>query len=80
MLHQTERFQKDLQRYREHIEGMLNKQDKLCAQRLLDDLVHEVNNMDNMHMDMIYAKQLPSMGNEVRDKIGFIRKKLNSML
>jgi hypothetical protein len=31
-------------------------------------------------MDMIYAKQLPSMGNEMRDKIGSIRKKLNSML
>ena len=36
--------------------------------------------MDNMHMDMIYAKQLPSMGNEMRDKILSIRKQLDATL
>jgi hypothetical protein len=33
-----------------------------------------------MHVDMIYARQLPSMGNEMRDKIGSIRKQLDSKL
>jgi len=31
-------------------------------------------------MDMIYAKQLPSLGNEIRDKISSIRKQLDSKL
>ena len=51
-----------------------NEQEKLSATRLLNDLVHEVKNMDNMHVDMIYANQLPTMGNEMRDRIGSIRK------
>jgi molecular chaperone GrpE (heat shock protein) len=57
-----------------------NEQEKLAAKKLINDLIYEVNNMDNMHMDMIYAKQLPSMGNEMRDKISSIRKKLHSIL
>ena len=80
MLQQTERFQHDIKRYRGAIDKITNAQEKLAATKLLNDLIYEVKNMDNMHIDMIYAKQLPAMGNEVRDKISSIRKKLNSML
>jgi len=80
MLQHNERFQNDVTRFQTAIDKLTNEQEKLTATKLLNDLVYEVKNMDNMHMDMIYAKQLPSMGNEMRDKIGSIRKKLNSML
>jgi molecular chaperone GrpE (heat shock protein) len=80
MLQRTERFQSDIDRYRKSIEGMSNEQDKLAATRLLNDLIHEVKNMDNMHVDMIYANQLPTIGNEMRDKIGSIRKQLDSKI
>jgi len=80
MLQRTERFQSDVDRYRKTIEGMSNEQEKLAATRLLNDLIHEVKNMDNMHVDMVYANQLPTMGNDMRDKIGSIRKQLDNKL
>ena len=76
MLHNTERFKNDVTRYTAAIDRMANEQEKLEATRLLNDLIYEVKNMDNMYIDMVYAKQLPTMDNEMRDKIMSIRKKL----
>jgi hypothetical protein len=80
MLQNTERFKNDLTRYRESIDNISNEKEKLEATRLLNDLIHEVKNMDNMYVDMVYAKQLPTMGNEIRDKIGSIRKQLDQKI
>jgi hypothetical protein len=80
MLQNTERFKNDLARYRESIDKISNEQEKLAATRLLNDLIHEVKNMDNMYVDMVYAKQLPTMGNEMRDKIVMLRKQLDNKL
>jgi hypothetical protein len=80
MLQTTNRFQNDIARYRESIDKITNEQEKLAATRLLNDLIYEVKNMDNMYVDMVYAKQLPTMGNEMRDKIRSIRKQLDSKI
>ena len=80
MLQRTERFQNDVKQYTEIISKMPDGQEKLEATRLLNDLIYEVKNMDNMHVDMVYAKQLASMGAEMKDKIGSIRKKLDSKI
>ena len=80
MLQTTNRFQNDIARYKESIDKIANEQEKLAATRLLNDLIYEVKNMDNMYVDMVYAKQLPTMGNEMRDKIGSIRKQLDTKL
>jgi hypothetical protein len=80
MLQTTNRFQNDIARYKESIDKITNEQEKLAATRLLNDLIYEVKNMDNMYVDMVYAKQLPTMGNEMRDKIGSIRKRLDQKL
>jgi hypothetical protein len=80
MLQQTERFQTDVKQYRERIDKIVDEQDKLEATRLLNDLIYEVKNMDNMYMDMVFSKQLPSMGGELKNKIVSIRKKLDSKL
>jgi hypothetical protein len=80
MLQQTERFQTDVKRYRENIDKMVNEQDKFEATRLLNDLIFAVKNMDNMYVEMVYAKQLPTQGNEMRDKIVSIRKQLDSKI
>ena len=80
MLQNTERFKTDLKRYKESIDQIQDDQEKITLQRLLNDLIYEVKNMDNMYMDMVYAKQLPSMGKEMRDKIIDIRKKLDNRL
>jgi hypothetical protein len=80
MLQRTERFQNDVKRYNEIIDGISNEQEKLEAKRLLNDLIYEVKNMDNMYVDMVYAKQLPTMGNDMRTRIVEIRKKLETKL
>jgi|688.fasta_scaffold113727_2 hypothetical protein len=80
MLQQTERFQTDVKRYRENIDKLVNEQDKLEATRLLNDLIFAVKNMDNMYVEMVYAKQLPTQGNEMRDKIVSIRKQLDNKI
>ena len=80
MLQQADRFQNDIKKYNEAIEKIAEGQTKLEAKRLLNDLVYEVKNMDNMYVDMVYAKQLPTIGNEIRDKIRSIRKQLDSKL
>jgi predicted metal-dependent HD superfamily phosphohydrolase len=80
MLQHTERFQKDVTQYTERISKMSDEKEKLEATRLLNDLIYEVKNMDNMYVDMVYAKQLASLGNEMKDKIGSIRKKLDQKL
>jgi hypothetical protein len=80
MLQQANRFQSDVKKYNEAIEKIVHEQEKLEAKRLLNDLIYEVKNMDNMYVDMVYAKQLPTMGNEMREKIFMLRKKLDQKL
>jgi hypothetical protein len=80
MIQNTERFKNDIARYEAAVNKLSNEQEKIAAKKLINDLIYEVSNMDNMHVDMIYARQLPSMGNEMRDKILSIRKQLDSKL
>jgi len=80
MIQHTERFKNDLARYEAAVDKISDEKEKLAAKRLINDLIHEVTNMDNMYVDMIYARQLPTMGNEMRDKILSIRKQLDSKL
>ncbi len=80
MLQNTERFKNDLARYTEAIDKISNEQEKIAAKKLLNDLIYEVKNMDNMYVDMVYAKQLPTMGNEMREKIIILRKQLDNKI
>ena len=80
ILQNTERFQAEIKHYNEAINQMSEGQPQLEAKRLLNDLIHEVKNMDSMYIDMVYAKQLPTMGNEMRDKIVSLRKQLSKKL
>jgi pyruvate dehydrogenase complex dehydrogenase (E1) component len=80
MLQRAERFQNDIKNYREAIDRMIDEQGKEEANKLLNNLISEVKNMDNMYVDMVYANQLPTMGNEMREKIFTLRKKLDQKL
>ena len=80
MLQHNERFQNDVKRYREAIEKMSEGQAKDETTRILNDLIYEVKNIDNMYLDMIYSKHLQSTGNDLREKIYSIRKKLDDKL
>lgn len=76
LLEDNERFQKDIKRYNDAIEKINDPKTKLETKRLLNDLIYEVKKMDNMYMDMIYSRQISTIGNEMRDRIVSIRKKL----
>jgi hypothetical protein len=80
MIQNTERFKADVKRYSEAIEKISEGQSKTEAKSLLNNLINEVKNMDNMYMDMVYSKQLTSLGGEIRDKITSLRKQLDSKL
>jgi hypothetical protein len=80
MLQKTERFQSDVKKYTEIINNMSDEQARLESKKLLNDLIYEVKNMDNMYVDMVYARQLPTMGNDIRDKIVSIRKQLDQKI
>lgn len=80
LLANNERFQNDVQRYTIAIDKLQDQQLKSQSTRLLNDLIQAVNDMDNRYIDMVYAKQLPSMGNEMRDKITQIRRQLDQLI
>ena len=80
LLADNQRFQNDLQRYTAAIDNLQDQQLKSQSTRLLNDLIQAVKEMDNRYIDMVYAKQLPSMGNEMRDKITQIRRQLDQLI
>ena len=76
-IYKSERFKKDVQKYDTAIKEMPDGATKDDVKRLLSDLVFEVKKMDNMYMDMVYNRQLGSVGNEFRERILNIRKQLD---
>jgi len=79
-IYKSERFKKDVQKYDTAIRTMNDCPIKEEAKRLLADLVFEVKKMDSMYMDMVYNRQLGSVGNEFRDRISQYRKKLDEVV
>jgi hypothetical protein len=48
--------------------------------QLLQKLSYSIKKLDNMHLEMIYSRQLPTMGNEMKDEISDLRKKLETRI
>lgn len=80
MLQQTERFQSEVQTYRQAIEKIENPISKQQAEKLLNNLIFEVKNLDTRFTEMIYQKQLTSQGSEIRERIAEIRKNLDQQI
>lgn len=80
MLQRAERFQTDIKHYQEAIDKITDAGAKLEAEKLLNNLIFEVKGLDITFTDMVYQKQLPSQGNEMRERIAEIRKKLDSRI
>jgi hypothetical protein len=74
------RFQEDCEKYRTAIASMPEGAAKQESQQLLNKLVSEVRKLDTMHMEMIYTKQMPSMGTDMKQDILSLRKKLDNKL
>jgi hypothetical protein len=50
------------------------------SQQLLNKLIAEIRKLDSMHMEMVYSRQLPTMGSEMKQDITAIRKKLETRI
>lgn len=80
MLQRAERFQNDIKNYREAIDKITDAGAKFEAEKILNNLIFEVRGLDLTFTEMVYQKQLPSQGNEIREKIAELRKKLDSQI
>jgi hypothetical protein len=80
LLEKSSRFQQDYERYLEKIQKIPEGEFKQEVSQLLRRLVAEIKKLDNMHMEMIYTRQMPSMGNDMKQDILALRKKLDSKL
>ena len=79
-LYKSERFQKELETYREHIEKVTDLRIKSNLENQLNKLINQVKNLDAHHEEMIFSKQIKEMSGENRDKITEIRKTLDRMI
>jgi len=80
LLIKSTRFQEDCARYRTAIDTMSDGPVKQESQQLLNKLISEIKKLDTMHMEMIYTKQMPLMGTDIKQNILTLRKKLDSKL
>ena len=80
LLQQSSRFQEDCKKYESVIATMPEGNVKNETVQLLQKLTYSIKQLDNMHLEMIYAKQLPTMGNEMKEEISGLRKKLETRI
>jgi hypothetical protein len=76
----SSKFQEDYKRYKQAIDKLPEGDLKNQTNLLLTKLVAEVKKLDNMHLDLIFTKQLPTLGSEMKDNITDVRKQLDSKL
>jgi hypothetical protein len=53
---------------------------KQDVSQLLKKLVGEIKKLDGMHMEMVYTRQLPSMGTDMKQEITTIRRQLETKI
>ena len=80
LLQRSSRFQEDCAKYRTAIGTMPDGAVKQESQQLLNKLIAEIKKLDSMHMEMIYSRQLPTMGGDMKQDITDIRKKLETRI
>ena len=80
LLEKSSRFQEDYTRYQSIIAEMAEGDFKQDVSQLLKRLVGEIKKLDSMHMEMVYTRQLPSMGGDMKQGITAIRRQLENKI
>ncbi len=80
LLQRSSKFQEDCAKYRTAIGTMPDGPAKQESQQLLNKLIGEIKKLDSMHMEMIYSRQLPTMGGDMKQDITNIRKQLETRI
>lgn len=76
IIQSNKRYQNDIDRYNSILENIPEGTEKEEFRTLVNSLVREVKKMDGMYLDLIYTNQITTVGNEMREKITLIRKKI----
>ena len=79
-IQKSKRFAEECEKFETAINKMPDSDFKAETRNLFLRLVKEVKKMDNMYEEMVYTKQLPTMGNDFRETITSIRKELDKRL
>ena len=77
---QSSRFLKDCEKYELVIATMPEGNVKNETMQLLQKLIYSIKKLDNMHLEMIYSRQLPTMGGDMKQEITDLRKKLETRI
>ena len=80
LLQKSTRFVEDCERYKSAIATMPEGNVKNETVHLLQKLIYSVKKLDSMHLEMVYSRQLPTMGNEMKDEILDLRKKIETRI
>ena len=76
----SSRFLKDCERYEAAIATMPEGNVKTETVQLLQKLTYSIKKLDNMHLEMVYSRQLPTMGGDMKQEITDLRKKLETRI
>ena len=79
-LQKYSRFQEDHTRYQSAINEMPEGDFKKEVGQLLTRLINEIKKLDGMHMEMVYTRQLPTMGGDMKQEITTLRRQLENKL
>ena len=80
LLEKSSRFQEDYTRYQSIIAEIPEGDFKQDVSQLLKKLVGGIKKLDSMHMEMVYTRQLPSMGSDMKQEIAAIRRQLENKI
>ena len=76
----SERFQNEVNNYKEQIEKVTNPTIKIKLENQLNKLIAQVKHLDSSHEEMIFNKQIRELSGDTRDKIVEFRKILDRTL
>ena len=76
----SERFQNEVNNYKEQIEKVTNPTIKIKLENQLNKLIAQVKHLDSSHEEMIFNKQIRELSGDTRDKITEFRKILDRTL
>ena len=79
-LEKNERFQTEYNSFRTRIANIQNEKAKTELTGMLTNLLREVRMLDEQHLDIFTAKQIPSLVPEIRSRIQEIRQSLDRRL
>jgi hypothetical protein len=50
------------------------------VRQLLNKLITEIKKIDSLHMEMIYTRQLPTLGGDIKQEISIVRRQLETKI